>query len=239
MEDEGLPPRVQHREDAEVRLQFGLCDIDDCLSGGAEENRVEQVRCNESEDVQPLRNGEDGVKVRNVEDLVATNVEPALACLGATGRTMAVAARVPEHVLEAAAVTMIAMIGERAQHRKLVRGEWMLAMRLRAAGPDDRAERGSGSMDSAQSRGGRSSWSEGLMRWRGTARERGRDVGIGLGGTYVRVPVQDLPRGLHLAPADASFVAAARAPRRPCHMKPAAAETKGVSRTRSRAIISV
>lgn len=152
VKDKGLSPGVQHREDAEERPQFRLCNIDDGLSGGVEQDGIEQGRRNERKDVQFVWDGEDGVKVRDVENLVTAGVEPTLTGLGTAGRTVTIAAGVPEHVLVATAVTMIAMtaqggraaVGERAHHAELARGKRMQSMELGAFGSDDRAERGLG-----------------------------------------------------------------------------------------------
>ena len=136
----------------EARTQLRLCHIDDGLTCHAQENAVEGRRRVHAEDVERRRDGEDGVKVRNVEDLGATCFEPALARLGSAAGAVTIAAGVPEDMLEAAAVTVIAMTAESgraairqsAHHPELMRRERVNGVELGRPGPDDRAESGLG-----------------------------------------------------------------------------------------------
>lgn len=145
---ERLPPRVQNGQYAEPRAQPRPGHIDDGLSCGTQENGVEDRRRVEGEDVECRRDGEDGVEIRDVEDLGAACFEPASARFGTAAWAMTVAAGVPEDVLEGAAVTVIAMaaesgrsaIGQGAQHPELMRRERVNRVELGRLRPDDRAE---------------------------------------------------------------------------------------------------
>lgn len=130
------------------RAQPSARHLDDGLPCRAQEDGVEERRCVQGEDMERRRNGEDGVEVGNVEDLGATVVEPCSASFGATGRAMTIAAGVPEDLLEAAAVTVIAMtaesgraaIGQSWHGPELMRRERMSGVKLGCLGPDDRAK---------------------------------------------------------------------------------------------------
>jgi hypothetical protein len=65
-----------------------------------------------SEDGEDGRDGEDDVKVRDIENFVAPCIEPLLSGLAAAARTVSIAARVPEDVLDAAEITAVAMTAE-------------------------------------------------------------------------------------------------------------------------------
>lgn len=88
------------------------------------------------------------MEVGNVEDFVASVVQPALPGLGPAPRAMPVTARVPEGVLVVAPITLIAVaaqglgaaVGDRAQHRDLGRGDGAARDKVSTLGARDGAE---------------------------------------------------------------------------------------------------
>jgi hypothetical protein len=114
VKDEGLPPGVKHRENADDGTNLGSCNVEQSLTGRAEQDRIHDRRCVLREHVQRVRNGEDDMEVGNVEHLPASLLEPPLTGFGAATWTVTVAAGVPEDVLIVAAVTVIAVTAQSA-----------------------------------------------------------------------------------------------------------------------------
>lgn len=112
VKDERLSPGVKHRQNADEGTELGMYDVEESLSGRAEQDRVQDGRCVLRDHVQRVRNGEDDVEVGNVEYLVASLLEPPLTGFGAATWTVPVAAGVPEDVLIVAAVTVIAVTAQ-------------------------------------------------------------------------------------------------------------------------------
>ena len=112
VEGERLAPSVEHSEDAEQSAKLRFAYIEDGLSRRPQEDGVKDDGSVKGQRVKTFGDGEDGVEVGSIEDLAPPSVEPALSGLGAAARTMPVAAGVPEDVLEAAVITLIAMTAE-------------------------------------------------------------------------------------------------------------------------------
>ena len=148
VKDQGLAPGVEHSERADKSAELGRRYVQQGLAGGAQQDCVEDLWRVQSQGVQRLGNGEDDVEVRNVENFLASLLEPALTRLGAAPGTVPVATGVPEDVLVVAAITPVAVaaqgigaaVGDRAQHFALgwrggAAGQKIPALRAR-----DRAE---------------------------------------------------------------------------------------------------
>src|SRR6266446_5713355 len=112
VEDEGLSPGVEHGETSGLDAEAAGGDVEQGRAGSAEQQIVEEARCVESDDVERLGHGEDDVKIGNGEKLVTSRVEPAQAGRTAAAGTASVAARMPLHVLVAAAIAELALPAE-------------------------------------------------------------------------------------------------------------------------------
>ena len=96
MQAQVLSPGVQDAEEADSGSEMlGIgCDFEHGLSGGAEEQIVEQARMSLTEWVQGVRQSEYDVEVGYGEQILLTPREPALTRLRLTLRAVPVAARV-------------------------------------------------------------------------------------------------------------------------------------------------
>ncbi len=112
MEGERLPPGVQNGQGSHVRSESRGAKVEQGLTRAAKQNGVDDLGRQQSENVEDGRDGEDDVRVGNVEHFVTPRVEPSFPRLTAAARTVPVATRVPEDVLEAARVTAVAMTAE-------------------------------------------------------------------------------------------------------------------------------
>src|ERR1700690_885049 len=112
MKRERLTPGMEHSEDAEVGAELRSSEIEQGPAGGAEQDRIDHLGSAEGQSIEALGDGEDDVKVGNVEDLLASCLEPVLAGLTPAAGTVAIATGVPEDVLVAAAITVVAMTAQ-------------------------------------------------------------------------------------------------------------------------------
>ena len=109
MEHEGLTPGVQNGEDAHARAEPRCAEVEQSLACASKQDRVDDLGSMQSQDIEDRRDGEDDVKVRDVEHFIASRVEPSFPRLTTAPRTVTIAARVPEDVLEAAGVAAVPM----------------------------------------------------------------------------------------------------------------------------------
>ena len=107
-----LSPGVKHAQAAGLDLKPAVCNVDERLSCGAEQQVVEDAWCVQSEDVEHLGHGEDDVEVGHRKQFGLPGLEPPRARRGAASRTRAVAAGVPLNVLVTAAVTLLPLPAE-------------------------------------------------------------------------------------------------------------------------------
>lgn len=112
MEHKGLAPGMKNGQHAHASTESRSAEIEQGLPSSAQQNGIDDFGRVPSQDIEDLGNGEDDVEVRNVEDFIASRVEPLLTCLTAAPRTVTIATRVPENVLEATRVTAVAMTAE-------------------------------------------------------------------------------------------------------------------------------
>jgi hypothetical protein len=92
MKHDGLAPGMEHGENAEQSAKLGRSDIAQGLCGSTQEDGIDDLGRVHGQWVQALGNGKDDVEVRNVENLLAPLLEPALPGLGTTSGTVPVAA---------------------------------------------------------------------------------------------------------------------------------------------------
>jgi hypothetical protein len=78
VERESLTPGVQNGEDAHAGPQPRGAEVEQGLARGAKQDRIDDLGRVPSEDVEDGRDGEDDVKVRDVENFVAPRIEPLL-----------------------------------------------------------------------------------------------------------------------------------------------------------------
>src|SRR5436309_11357123 len=87
-----------------------------CLGSPAmtsgEQDVVELAWPGQSKGIERVGDGEDDVEIRHGQQLALALLEPLLAGLGLTARTMPVPARMPDHVTIAAMSTFIEMTAE-------------------------------------------------------------------------------------------------------------------------------
>jgi hypothetical protein len=148
MEDEGLPPGVKNGEDAHARTKPRGAEVEQGLARAAKQNGIDDLGRVASENIEDGRDGEDDVKVRDVENFVAPCIEPLLAGLASAAGTVTIAARVPEDVLAATEVTAVAMtakggraaVGDGAHHLALGGAHGELLEKLTALCANDGAE---------------------------------------------------------------------------------------------------
>jgi hypothetical protein len=88
------------------------CDFKHGLSGGAEEQIVEQPRMSLTEWVQRMRQSKDDMEIGQGKQILLTSCEPALTCLCLTLRAVPVAAGVIRDGLEIASRAGIQMTSE-------------------------------------------------------------------------------------------------------------------------------
>ncbi len=148
MEHEGLTPGVQNGEDAHARAKSRGAEVEQGLTRAAKQNRVDDLGRVPGQDIEDRGDGEDDVKVRNVEDFVASRVEPALPRFPTATRTVSIAAGVPEDVLEAAGVAAVPMtakggrtaVGHGTHHLALGGGDGILLDQFAAFGTSNGTE---------------------------------------------------------------------------------------------------
>jgi hypothetical protein len=148
MKHERLPPRVQNAERAELDAELAAPNVEQSLAGTAEQGVVENARSPQGEDVQLLRNGENDVKVRNRKNFLAAILQPLRASVGLATGAVPVAARMPDDMLEPAAIALLPLTaeglgtasGERAESFALLTAGRMCGQILLARGANDRAQ---------------------------------------------------------------------------------------------------
>ena len=115
MADQGLPPRVEDAEDADLCAEMSRIGGDLAERGGArlKEPRVQARTIPIGQRQQPMREREDDVHIRHVEELPFARVQPALARLRLTLRAVPIATRVIGDGLMPAGVTPVEMSAER------------------------------------------------------------------------------------------------------------------------------
>jgi DUF971 family protein len=81
MQQKVLSPGVQDGERADVAAEplRVLCDFDQCLGCGCEQQIVELSRAGQSKDVEFMGNGEDNVEVADGEQFLMSGLDPLLA----------------------------------------------------------------------------------------------------------------------------------------------------------------
>lgn len=105
MKRQGLPPGVEHAHASRLDPRSSLCNVDECPSGGTEQQAIEDTRRMQRDDVEDLGHGEDHVKVGNRKKFVASILEPSLASRCPASRTGTVAAGVPLNMFVTTAIT--------------------------------------------------------------------------------------------------------------------------------------
>jgi hypothetical protein len=133
MADQGLPPRVEDAQDANLRAEMSGVgrDFAERRAARLNEPRVQARTIPIGQRQQPMRQCENDVHIRHVEPIARARVEPALPRLGLALRTVAVPTRVIGDGLMAAGVTPIELASEgggatardRAEHGSLLRTE--------------------------------------------------------------------------------------------------------------------
>ena len=108
---ERLAPRVQHRRDADRTVQVPRIapEGEQCVGGGAKEQRVEDTRIALGEGVEVVWQREDHVEVRDRQEVHLPRGEPPLLRQGLTFRAVPVATRVVRDPYGAAPVTCLPM----------------------------------------------------------------------------------------------------------------------------------
>src|SRR5437870_2718213 len=115
MADEGLSPRVEDTEDADFTAEMARVGGDLAEGGRArlKEPRVQAGTIPIDQRQQGVRQREDDVHIRHVEQLTLARVQPALPRLRLAFRAVAIATRVVGDGLMAAGVTPVQMPSER------------------------------------------------------------------------------------------------------------------------------
>lgn len=62
MQGQGLSPRMKHAQRPGLEVKAGVCDVDERLAGGSEQQVVEDARRAQSDAVEHLGHGEDHVE---------------------------------------------------------------------------------------------------------------------------------------------------------------------------------
>ena len=130
MSDERLPPRVQDAEEADRGAE--VCGVGGDLAerrrAGAEQQVIETGRIASAQRVERVREREDDMHVRHVQQLAFARGQPAVSRVRLTLRTVSVATRIVRDGPMAAGTAVIDMPAERggptsrerAQHRALL-----------------------------------------------------------------------------------------------------------------------
>lgn len=148
MQHEGLTPGVKNRQSADANVEPALRDLGQRGASRAEEQIVKHARRAAGKDIELLGHGEDDVKVRDGEQLGAARLYPFRTGRSLTARAAAAAAGMPEDVLIAAVVALLALSsegrgaarGDGPERLALCSGGEVLAEERRAAGSCNRAE---------------------------------------------------------------------------------------------------
>jgi len=114
MADQGLPPRVEDAQDANRRakmLRVGR-DLAECRRARLKEPRVQARAIPIGQRQQPMREREDDVHIRHVEQLALARVQPAFPGLRLTLRAVPIPTRVIGDGLVPAGVTPIEVPAE-------------------------------------------------------------------------------------------------------------------------------
>jgi hypothetical protein len=112
MQLQGLPPGVQHRDDAEIPIPGLAGEGLQCFGGGAHERRVDRARVVLHQAVEGVGQGEDEMEVLNRQQLELSRIDPGAALGGAAFRAVAIAAGVVADLGVAAPVALIDMAAE-------------------------------------------------------------------------------------------------------------------------------
>lgn len=133
MADQGLPPRVKDAQDPDLRAEMARISRHRAESrrAGVEEPRVQTGTMPIRQRQERVREREDDVDIRHVEEVPLACGEPALARLSLALRTMTIATRVVGDGPMPAGVTPIEMAPERgratardgAEHRSLLHAQ--------------------------------------------------------------------------------------------------------------------
>ena len=133
MADQPLPPRVEDAQHANLRAEMSRVgrDLAERRCGRVKEPRVQARVIPIDQRQQPMRECEDDVDIRHVEQLALSRRQPPGARLGLALRAVAIATRVIGDGLMPAGVTPIEMPAERdgatardrAEHRALLRAQ--------------------------------------------------------------------------------------------------------------------
>jgi hypothetical protein len=133
MADQGLAPGVENAQDADLRAEMPRVGGDFAERGRArlQEPGVQPRTIAIGQRQQRMRQREDDVHIRHVEQVTLAGVEPALPCLRLALRAVAVPTRIVGDGLMPAGVTPIEMASEggratardRAEYRALLRAQ--------------------------------------------------------------------------------------------------------------------
>src|ERR1041384_1416470 len=104
MKHEVLTPGVKHRQHSKTRVDLRHTDIEQRLSCGTEQCRVEHLRTIQSNRVEDLRYREDHVEIRNRKKLPLPCLQPCLARCSLTTRTVPVATRTKQAMFSPASL---------------------------------------------------------------------------------------------------------------------------------------
>ena len=105
--------RVEHRDDARGGSEVASTDLDQGRRRGVEEEAIGEPRVSPEERVEAVREREDVVEVGNGKQVLDLRLDPQRLVQALALRTVAVAARVVERTLAAAAVTPSQVSAER------------------------------------------------------------------------------------------------------------------------------
>src|SRR4051812_45139381 len=117
MTDQGLPPRVEDAEDADRGAKMSRIggDLTERRRARLKEPRVQTGPVPIGQGQERMREREDDVHIRHVEELPLARVQPAFARLRLTLRTVPVSTRVVGEGLMPAGVTPVEMSTERGR----------------------------------------------------------------------------------------------------------------------------
>src|SRR5215207_4975935 len=113
--DQGLPPRVEDAQDADLGAEMtGIGgDLTERRRARLKEPRVQPGPVSIGQGQERMREREDDVHIRHIEELALARVQPAFARLRLTLRTVPVSTRVVGDGLMPAGVTPVEMSTER------------------------------------------------------------------------------------------------------------------------------
>jgi hypothetical protein len=112
VQSQGLSPGVKHAQAAGLDPKPAVCNVEERLSRGSEQQVVEDARGVQSEDVEHLGHGEDNVEIRHRKKLGTASLEPPRASRSTASWAGAVTAGVPLNVLVTAPVTLLPLPAE-------------------------------------------------------------------------------------------------------------------------------